>query len=168
MGSFSFMRADKTTKQLNFIYGDAIKMLIPQEFGGGFFKGYYDDYGIIKNKDRTESVDVYEVLAFWNREEVMKDGKKIGKKLSCDDESFYKRYPNVTCYTSLNRSYGVVIYFEDLERREKGNGHLLKYPLKLVSVSYNGTYEDLDTISEDDPSQGFEKLNENNIKKWLW
>ena len=168
MGSFSFMRADKTTKQLNFVDGDAVKMLIPQEFGGGFFKGYYDDYGIIKNKDRTESVDVYEVLAFWNREEIMKDGKKIKDKLSCDKDSFYKTYPNETFYTISNRSYGIIIYFEDLRRREKGKGVLLKYPLKLVSASYKGTYEDLDGISEDDPSQGFEKLTENNLKKWLW
>ena len=168
MGSFSFMRADKTTKQLNFVYGDAIKMLIPQEFGGGCFKGYYDDFGIIKNKDETESVDVYEVLAFWNREEIMEDGKKIEEKLSCDNNSFYKRYPNETSYTISNRSYGIDIYFEDLERRKKGKGALLKYPLKLVSARYKGTYEDLDGISEDDPSQGFEKLTENNLKKWLW
>jgi hypothetical protein len=31
----------------------------------------------------------------------------------------------------------------------------LKYPLKLVSTSYNGTYEDFKTYSYCDPDQGF-------------
>jgi len=31
----------------------------------------------------------------------------------------------------------------------------LKYPLKLVSVSYDGTYEDCEMKSYSDPEQGF-------------
>ena len=31
----------------------------------------------------------------------------------------------------------------------------LKYPLKLVSASFDGTYEDLETCSIGDPNQGF-------------
>lgn len=38
MGSFSWMRADKTTKRSNLTMGDKYKILIPQEFGGGFIK----------------------------------------------------------------------------------------------------------------------------------
>lgn len=32
MGSFSWYKADKKD---NMVYGDTVKMLIPQEFGGG-------------------------------------------------------------------------------------------------------------------------------------
>ena len=34
----------------------------------------------------------------------------------------------------------------------------LKYPLKLVSVRYKGTYEDCEGCSYDDPNQGLTPL----------
>ena len=40
------------------------------------------------------------------------------------------------------------------------NMNLCKYPLKLVSVSFKGTYEDCDMVSYGDPEQGFV------AKKW--
>ena len=36
MGSFSWLRADHTTKRSNLTDGDRYKILIPKEFGGGF------------------------------------------------------------------------------------------------------------------------------------
>ena len=52
-------------------------------------------------------------------------------------------------YTSYNRNAGISIgcYDKQIDR--------LKYPLKLVSCSYKGSYEDLDTPSYSDPNQGF-------------
>ena len=47
MGSFSFTRADKTTKRKNLVYGDHYKILIPEEFGGGYIKYTYYDYGYV-------------------------------------------------------------------------------------------------------------------------
>ena len=36
MGSFSFTRADRSTKRANLTWDDKHKILIPQEFGGGY------------------------------------------------------------------------------------------------------------------------------------
>ena len=47
MGSFSWLRADKTTKRKNLTKGDRYKILIPKEFGGGFIKDTYYDYGYV-------------------------------------------------------------------------------------------------------------------------
>ena len=52
-------------------------------------------------------------------------------------------------YTDNNRGLGIDIVCKD------GQLSKLKYPLKLVSVSFCGTYEDLVTFSFDDPDQGF-------------
>ena len=41
------------------------------------------------------------------------------------------------------------------DRRRIRCNDKLKYPLKLVSVSYKGTYEDCDGVSYGDPNQGF-------------
>lgn len=43
MGSFSWLRADRTTKRSNIVGGDSYKILIPKEFGGGFIKDIYYD-----------------------------------------------------------------------------------------------------------------------------
>ena len=54
-------------------------------------------------------------------------------------------------YLQSNRCAGIEIgtYKEDIDK--------LKYPLKLVSASYEGTYEECDGISYTDPDQGFYK-----------
>ena len=51
-------------------------------------------------------------------------------------------------FTNYNRNIGRVIGDND-EKIDK-----LKYPLKLVSVSFRGSYEDLDKPSYGDPNQG--------------
>ena len=45
MGSFSWTRAEHTTKRSNLTEGDSYKILIPKEFGGGYIKDTYWDYG---------------------------------------------------------------------------------------------------------------------------
>lgn len=66
MGSFSWMRADKTTKRSNLTCGDRYKILIPQEFGGGFIKDTYFDYGYVFYNTDHEA-DLYGILAYWNK-----------------------------------------------------------------------------------------------------
>ena len=52
-------------------------------------------------------------------------------------------------YTDKNRSIGIDIgcYRDEIDK--------LKYPLKLVSPSFKGCYEDLSKPSYGDPNQGF-------------
>ena len=45
MGSFSWLKADKLGKVANIVEGAPFKFLIPAEFGGGFVKDHYQDYG---------------------------------------------------------------------------------------------------------------------------
>ena len=138
MGSFSWNKADKLTNIENIGYDRPFKFLIPIEFGGGFIKDYYQDYGYLgTNEDGKPKYDMYELLAFWNNAEGLKF------------EGVYPFMKEIDEHTDDNRGKGIDIgcYDEDILK--------LKYPLKLVSVSFKGTYEDLETCSLGDPDQGF-------------
>lgn len=138
MGSFSWNKADKLTNIENIAYGTSFKFLIPKKFGGGFIKDKYQDYGYLgKKEDGTPKYDMYELLAFWNNAEGIKYN------------GIFPHMKEIDQYTNDNRSLGIDIgcYDEDILK--------LKYPLKLVSASFNGTYEDLETCSLGDPDQGF-------------
>lgn len=148
MGSFSWLRADKTTKRSNLTDGDVYKILIPQEFGGGFIKDTYYDYGYVFEYDDTkENADLYGILAYWNKcEGMIYEGDKYPSTM----KDILER--GNTCLQS-NRCKGIDICYENhTECIDK-----LKYPLKLVSVSYKGTYEECDMVSYSDPNQGFGK-----------
>lgn len=144
MGSFSWLRADKTTKRSNLIEGDAYKILIPREFGDGSIADTYYDYGKVFEFDETREIaDLYGILAYWNK---------------CDGMEYEgDEYPSTmkdilargkTCLQN-NRCKGIEIgcYDEQIAK--------LKYPLKLVSPTYKGTYEECDGRSYSDPNQGF-------------
>jgi hypothetical protein len=140
MGSFSWLRADNLTQVANVAFGTTFKFLIPKEFGGGFIKEKYQDYGYLGIKENGErKYDMYELLAFWNK---VKDLKYNGE---------YPLMKEIDEFTDDNRSKGINIgcYDKDILK--------LKFPLKLVSPSFKGTYEDLDTFSLRDPEQGFYK-----------
>lgn len=142
MGSFSFLRADKTTKRKNLTEGDKYKILIPEEFGGGYITDTYYDYGIVFNNSDKEA-DLYGILAYWNKCEGMQyEGDSYPSSM---DEILERGN------TSLqeNRCKGIRIGCHDKDMKN------LKYPLKLVSESYVGTYEDCNMVSFDDPEQGF-------------
>ena len=138
MGSFSWNKADDLTSIENVAYGTSFKFLIPIEFGGGFIKDTYQDYGYLGTKEDSEpKYDMYELLAFWNKAEgLIYDGQ-------------YPLMKEINEYTNKNRNKGIDIgcYDKDILK--------LKYPLKLVSASFKGTYEDLDVPSLGDPDQGF-------------
>ena len=138
MGSFSWNKADTLTNIENVAYGKVFKFLIPKEFGGGFIEDTYQDYGYLGSKENGEpKYDMYEILAFWNKV----DGLKY--------DGDYPLLKEIDNHTDDNRSLGIDIgcYDEDILN--------LKYPLKLVSASFNGCYEDLENPSLGDPDQGF-------------
>ena len=145
MGSFSWLKADNLTKIANVQYGAPFKFLIPEEFDGGYIKDYYQDYGYLGTKeDGTPKYDMYELLALWNHEAA----EERGYELRYDGEEI-PMMKEIDQYTFYNRNVGINIgcYDKQIDR--------LKYPLKLVSCSYKGSYEDLDTPSYGDPNQGF-------------
>ena len=145
MGSFSWLKADNLTKIANVQYGAPFKFLIPEEFGGGYIKDYYQDYGYLGTKENgTPKYDMYELLALWNHEAA----EERGYELRYDGEEM-PMMKEIDQYTFYNRNVGINIgcYDKQIDR--------LKYPLKLVSCSYKGSYEDLDTPSYGDPNQGF-------------
>ena len=137
MGSFSWMRADKTTKRSNLTEGDRYKILIPKEFGGGFIKDTYFDYGYVFYYDDTkENADLYGILAYWNKcDGMIFDGDEYPSTM----EDILNR--GNTCLQN-NRCKGIYL-------------NRIKYPLKLVSASYKGTYEECNGVSVNDPNQGF-------------
>lgn len=157
MGSFSWLKADDLTKVANIAYGYPFKFLIPKEFGGGFIKDIYQDYGFLGRKeDGTPKYDMYELLAFWNKDMVYCDytSKLVKDRLHWyeedmeDDNSNPPIMKEIDEYTIDNRRVGINIGCDNKDI------DLLKYPLKLVSVSFRGCYEDLEKPSYNDPNQG--------------
>lgn len=165
MGSFSFRRADKTTKQANFVSsefgGDTMKILIPQEFvehyGCKFIKSKYYDYGRIyfnSNNKKNEPIliDLYGLIAFLNRDMPMptiygethegkiKDYYRIDGKGGFEDTTY-----------DDNRSIGIALACYAKDHRK------CKYKLKICSPSYKGKYEDLLAFSMGDNAQGWSK-----------
>ena len=53
MGSFSWNKADDLTAIENVACGYPFKFLIPKEFGGGFIKDKYQDYGDLGTKENV-------------------------------------------------------------------------------------------------------------------
>lgn len=170
MGSFSWLKADNLTKVANIVDDKPFKCLIPKEFGGGYIKDYYQDYGYLGTKeDGNPKYDMYELLAFWNaemkmptytnrhndRNDVSYDGSFVKDKLSWDGD--FPLLKEIDEHTRKNRSVGIDIGCYDCEVDE------LKYPLKLVSCSYKGTYEECDGRSYGDPNQGWTPLYRDNM-----
>lgn len=146
MSSFSWLRADKTTKRRNIVKGDKYKILIPAEFGGGYIVDTYYDYGYVFEYDGSKpNADLYGILAYWNKCEGM---QFEGAKYPSTMQEILER--GNTCQQD-NRSKGIHIgcHKEDIDK--------LKYPLKLVSFSFKGTYEDCEGRSYNDPNQGLLK-----------
>lgn len=163
MGLLSWTRAENTTKRANIINGDKYKLLVPSKFGGGYISDIYHDDGYIlrwgldkscKYVDSSGMIydgalfvpaDLYGILAYWN---------------SCDNMRFDStQYPEDMLtilkhgLTTMdqNRYNGIKLGIRD-EFVDK-----LLFPLKLVSVSYRGTYESCKGRSYCDPNQGLDK-----------
>lgn len=146
MGSFSWLKADSLTQVNNIAYGEPFKCLIPQKYGGGFIKDYYQDYGYLgRTEEGKPKYDMYELLAFWNHEQLEAKSKELYY------EGEFPKLKTIDDHTQKNRNRGIDIgcYDDDIDK--------LKYPLKLVSVSFKGTYEEIKSPSYGDPNQGFYK-----------
>ena len=161
----SFTKADGLTQVANIVYEAPFKLLIPQEFGGGFIKDRYQGYGQLGHKKSGEpQYDIFELLAFWNKEQPLsKDcarlaslpGKAVQARGSiCDwlkfDGTGIPPMKEMDRYTDFNRSLGIGLFHD--------KNITLRYPLKLVSASYKGTYEECQGISASDPNQGLTRL----------
>ena len=158
MGSFSWIRADICTKRANLTMGDKYKILVPEQFGGGYILDEYYDYGYIfpeeaktggtyidgsgnKHTGFPEN-DLYGVLAYWNGAVVFpnNDGAEISmadilRKGNTKNQYIRCKGINIGCY----------------DRQVDA----LKYPLKLVSRSCRDTYETCPGVSYGDINQGF-------------
>lgn len=161
MGSFSWLRADHCTKRANLTNGDVYKILVPKEFGGGYIKDYYYDYGYINhsgkaiyvapNGKRTEKLprncDLYGLLAYWNKSSLSVENKKKLNKLKNKHILTILRDGNT--YSDDIRDAGLSIgcYDEQISK--------LCYPLKLVSLKCKDTYETCNEVSYEDPDKGF-------------
>lgn len=160
MGSFSWTRAEHITKRANLTYKDKYKILVPIEFGGGYIvdtyydygyvfefdNGYYiDNNGVIYNRNIFGVNDLYGILAYWNNVENL---SYIGDE---KPSTMIDILTNGKTSLQKNRCAGIDIgcYDKDIDN--------LKYPLKLVSMSYKGSYEDCNGRSYGDPNQGFGK-----------
>jgi hypothetical protein len=102
--------------------------------------GYVFEYD-----DTKENADLYGILAYWNKcEGMIFDGDEYPSTM----QDILERG---NTHEQENRCKGIRIgcYDEQIDK--------LKYPLKLVSASYKGTYEECDMRSYGDPNQGFYK-----------
>lgn len=162
MGSFSWTRAEATTKRSNFTERDRYKILVPKEFGGGYIWDKYYDCGIIgewnndylyvdgdgkKHYMRVDKFgcypDLYGILAYWNGcKDLVWDGLRY-------PTTMLEILEHGLTYEQSNRVKGIGIGCYDNQIDE------LKFPLKLVSASYRGAYEDCAGRSYGDPNQGF-------------
>lgn len=153
MGSFSYTRADYCTKRSNLTTGDKYKILVPIEFGGGYIVDYYFDYGYVNYGYDDEAkyidaegneykdfptADLYGILYYWNN-------------YTGDEWSMYGILYDGDTDNDDIRGNGIDIGCSDVQVDR------LKYPLKLVSMSYKGNYEDCHARSYSDPNQGFVK-----------
>ena len=143
----SFTKADlHHTQTANFKLNPIsapMRVLIPAKFGGGSMKGQYIGDYLFVCKDNT--YDLYELVAFFNQDARI---SKYEKTLVSQCTVFDKRLPVVGPNTDTNRMVGLRIgYYED-------DVDKLDYPLKLVSPSYTGTYEDCPDRSYEDPYNG--------------
>jgi hypothetical protein len=158
MGSFSWLRADNCTKRHNISLGDSYKILIPQEFGGGYIKDKYYDYGYINYEDCAVYVDpngkktklkavsdLYGVLAYMN---IDKYGKS---KFNTATPHILDIVEKGNTHSDSIRCSGIDIGCYDDEI------NALEFPLKLVSATCKDTYETCKERSYGDPEQGFYK-----------
>ena len=152
MGSFTWLRADKNISgngQANICYGEKIKVLIPNEFGGGCIEGEYLDYGLVEEADGNQ-YDLYELVAIWNSSELRNKLAEFGYqnvnlKAVGEEGTIDSKISNII------RSYGIIIACYDEDQAK------IKFPLKLVDKKTQITYEECEYFSIGDPNQGFEE-----------
>lgn len=161
MSSVSWLRAEDSTRYMNIASCNNVgfRLLVPkpfiEEFGNEIRSEDYRGYGYIMYNGVL--YDMFGLLAKFNKNYLNKSayvykecqGTMLNPQgLRCDNE------------TMQNRNIGVEI------SREVQDTMFLRYPLKLVSLSYEGTkYEKCAGFSIVDPEQGKKQTHWDDDKK---
>lgn len=167
MGSFSWMYATPSPSKsspLNIMYGDKMKLLIPEALGGGAIVGTYRDYGIIETREGTFH-DAYELVALWNSPTLRNILKEYNPELTDagiarkehdkDGEDVDKSVTYLIRSIGINWNYGT-------------HGDRLFYGLKFARLKDKVTYETCDYFSSSDPWQGFRRASFASSRYWNW
>lgn len=149
MGCFSFIKMDTRT---NIQMGDIAHLLCPND---DVMTGHYDGYG------RLNDVDVYAILAVWNRQIVLSNvddlvyNDWVKRNVNVESESMdYYLNPGISDEEVMSqildladdiRIIGIDLFFNHKD--------IIKYPLKFVDDP-SLSYDDVEA-SVDDPAQGF-------------
>ena len=148
-GNFSLIKADNG-KYANIGKNETVKMLIPQELGGGFIKGRYDGTGLIIENGINYSI--YELAGIWNSQEMFELVKEMG--YANPARKNYVESPTNDKITEKMQKIGIAYTIYDADHVRA------KYPIKIVSEDCDCSYEECDKISLYDKSGG--------QKRWEW
>lgn len=168
MGSFSWTYATaptSATDNVNVVYGSEVRVLIPEEFGGGAIEGEYCDYGLVKDADGIH-YDLYELLALWNSSTLrdivaeyttggVVDEEALARK-ACDNYGDYDYNSSVSAVLRV-----FAIDWSNLNDGDEASD--LHYGLKIVRAEDDATYENCRYLSAHDPNQGFHYVRLGNV-----
>ena len=164
MGSFSWMYATPNptkSSPLNIMYGDKVKLLIPDALGGGAIVGTYRDYGDIETADGTLH-DVYELVTLWNSPTLRNILKEHNPELT--DADIARKSYNKDADEETNR----LIRRIGIDWNYGTYGDRLFYGLKFARLKDKVTYETCDYFSSSDPWQGFRRASFASSRYWNW
>lgn len=164
MGSFSWMYATPNpakSSPLNIMYGDKVKLLIPEALGGGAIVGTYRDYGDIETADGTLH-DVYELVTLWNSPTLRNILKEHNPELT--DADIARKSYNKDADEETNR----LIRRIGIDWNYGTYGDRLFYGLKFARLKDKVTYETCDYFSSSDPWQGLWRASFASSRYWNW
>lgn len=164
MGSFSWMYATPNptkSSPLNIMYGDKVKLLIPEALGGGAIVGTYRGYGDIETADGTLH-DVYELVTLWNSPTLRNILKEHNPELT--DADIARKSYNKDADEETNR----LIRRIGIDWNYGTYGDRLFYGLKFARLKDKVTYETCDYFSSSDPWQGFRRASFASSRYWNW
>lgn len=164
MGSFSWMYATPNpakSSPLNIMYGDKVKLLIPEALGGGAIVGTYRDYGDIETADGTLH-DAYELVTLWNSPTLRNILKEHNPELT--DADIARKSYNKDADEETNR----LIRRIGIDWNYGTYGDRLFYGLKFARLKDKVTYETCDYFSSSDPWQGFRRASFASSRYWNW
>ena len=161
MGSFSWNYATAPTSfidAVNIVPGDEVKVLIPEEFGGGCIEGVYCDYGQVQDANGIY-YDMYELLSLWNSSTLRDTVKEY--KGEYDDESLARKECDNHGDYDYDSSVSAVLRIFAIDWSHLNDGDEasdLHYGLKIVRPEDSGSYEECKYLSGHDRHQGFRRV----------
>lgn len=158
MGSFSWMYATAPSSfndAVNIVPGDEVKVLIPEEFGGGCIEGVYRDYGQVQDANGAH-YDVYELLSLWNSSTLRDTVKEY--KGGYDDESLARKECDNYDYDSSVSAVLRIFAIDWSHLNDGDEASDLHYGLKIVRPEDSVSYEECKYLSGHDRHQGFRRV----------